>query len=95
MDIGTMETGTMRSGTIPGSNRGDPFCHLIITTTLFVIIVSIVIVIITIVSIHHPSSIVALRSQEVSNRERKALIVPSHSRIEPKRRMRLLRELSP
>ena len=36
-----------------------------------------------------------LWSQEVSNCERNALITPSHSRIEPKRCMRLLRESSP
>jgi hypothetical protein len=53
MDIGNMEAGTMRSGTIPGSNPGVVFRPLIITTT---IIVSIIVVIITIVCI--PSSII-------------------------------------
>jgi hypothetical protein len=56
MDIGNMEAGTMRSGTIPGSNPGEVFCPLIITTTIIVIIVSIIFVIITIVCI--PSSII-------------------------------------
>jgi hypothetical protein len=63
VDIGNMEAGTMRSGTIPGSNPGVSFCQLIITTTIIVIIVSIIIVIITIVWFRHPSSslIVVLR----------------------------------
>jgi hypothetical protein len=56
MDIGNMEAGTMRSGTIPGSNLGVVFCQLITSTTIIVSIVSIIIVIITIVCI--PSSII-------------------------------------
>ena len=31
VDVGTMETWTVRSGTIPGSNRGVPFCQFITT----------------------------------------------------------------
>jgi hypothetical protein len=91
MDIGKMEAGTMRSGTIPGSNPGVVFCQLIITTTIIVIIVSIIIVISTIVCIppsiihphRRPSSLTTQNANAIMKTHLSAVGVRTYAELPP------------